>query len=228
MLLASSCRHAGRGRHVHVRPDNRAAAAACPSRVQAAHPGPSRLALLPTSIGNLSRLTLLLLRGCGALTALPDSLGRLSSLQELRLLRCHALASLPDSATSLAALSHLTIDGANALTHMPHALGALTCLRELFMGNAHLMPRLPDSIGQLCQLTSLVVACHSVAFTTLPDSVSALSGLRHLRIECAQLLALPAGLGRLPALRELLLGYCLSLQVKGLGGWGWLGMVWGS
>jgi Leucine-rich repeat (LRR) protein len=70
---------------------------------------------LPHTIGQLSNLQQLVLRGCNALTILPDSVGDLSSLTLLELEGCHSLRELPGSLGQLQALRSLQIEGANNL-----------------------------------------------------------------------------------------------------------------
>ena len=80
------------------------------------------------------------------LTELPDSLGQLTQLQRL-ILRGNRLTALPDSLGQLTQLWHLFLSD-NQLTALPDSLGQLTQLRSLDLSNNRLTV-LPDSLGQL-------------------------------------------------------------------------------
>lgn len=70
---------------------------------------------LPESIGLLSRLTLVNLKGCSSLRGLPASIGQLDSLNELDLCGCSQLISLPESLAECSSLTWLDVSRCRSL-----------------------------------------------------------------------------------------------------------------
>lgn len=121
---------------------------------------PSLLKSIPNSIGELTALKQLRIRGCNALQSLPDTLGNLTHLMQLHIIGCHSLSSLPDGALArLTALECLVIDGANSLEKLPETVGALSSLKRLCTGYCHKLQRIPPSIGSLESLTVSAMGC---------------------------------------------------------------------
>ena len=94
---------------------------------------------LPESIGNLTQLESLDIRG-NQLTKLPESIGNLTQLNELDL-SGQKLTELPESIGNLTRLNSLNLDG-NQLTDLPISIGNLSNLRHLSIGNNPLNPYL--------------------------------------------------------------------------------------
>nr|VFK55324.1 MAG: Leucine rich repeat-containing protein [Candidatus Kentron sp. TC] len=156
-----------------------------------------RLAELPESLGQLTKLRVLFLYG-NQLTALPESLGRLTRLQGLSLAG-NQLTALPESLGRLAQLRGLSLDG-NRLTTLPESLDRLTQLRTLFLyGNQ--LTALPESLGRLAQLQQLFLNDNQL--TALPESLGQLTQLERLNLADNRLTALPESLGRLTQLQKL-------------------------
>jgi len=135
---------------------------------------------------------------CCALRELPAQEGRLTDLRELVLYNCSGLTELPAGLGPLTRLEQLHVIACSGLTPLPHEIGGRTRLRELFY-----LPSAPGAV--------LSTQCSRLTLTALPDNlkVKALSGLKKLILPgCPGLTALPAGLGALMRLEDLLLSYC--------------------
>ena len=135
---------------------------------------------------------------CCALRELPAQEERLTDLRELVLYNCSGLTELPAGLGPLTRLEQLHVIACSGLTPLPHEIGGRTRLRELFY-----LPSAPGAV--------LSTQCSRLTLTALPDNlkVKALSGLKKLILPgCPGLTALPAGLGALMRLEDLLLSYC--------------------
>ncbi|KAF8061911.1 RUN1 [Scenedesmus sp. PABB004] len=142
------------------------------------------------------------------LTALPDSLGALTALASLRLRGCDRLSALPESIGGLGAcLTELELVGVHGLAALPKEIGQLGALRRLRIEGAGALERLPDALGGLGSLT-LIIGCHGVV-ELLPELPRAVT---ELHVDCASLAALPPSITRLRRLRRLTVSHCLAMQ----------------
>jgi len=98
------------------------------------------------------------------LSYLPESIGNLTNLEYLDL-RGNQLIILPESIENLTRLTELYLDN-NRLTFLPESIGNFTLLTELYLrGNQ--LTILPESIGVLTNLTELYLCENQI--TTLPS-----------------------------------------------------------
>ncbi len=115
--------------------------------------------------------------GFNRLTTLPASLGNLTNLIYLDL-RGNHLTTLPASLGNLTNLTALCLDG-NQLTALPASLGNLTNLTLLGLG-VNQLTTLPASLGNLTNLTWLSLGCNPL--TTLPTFLGNLTNLESLSL----------------------------------------------
>ncbi|KAK6772896.1 hypothetical protein RDI58_028134 [Solanum bulbocastanum] len=188
---------------------------------------------VPSSIGNLSGLTLLKLSGCEDLVSLPDSLCNLMNLQFLFLYGCKKLEKLPEnmddlqelcmldagktaiyqpppSITKLGKLWTLRFSHEKQLRHSSsfvlHQISGLSSLRELHLNNLNILGGLPEELGSLRKLdvSGSNISC-------LPKSFKGLLHLQHLNVQfCQNLNKLPGELP--PNLKELRADYHLAFM----------------
>ncbi|XP_059310191.1 disease resistance protein RPV1-like [Lycium ferocissimum] len=103
--------------------------------------------------GNMEFLSELLLAHT-AIWELPSSIGQLSGISLLDLSSCENLVRLPASVSDMRKLKILTLKGCSRLASFPENLGYLNQLEELYAGNTAIW-KLPDSIGNLSKLKIL-------------------------------------------------------------------------
>jgi len=133
---------------------------------------------LPLSIGHLSGLTLLNLKGCRSLTSLACNIS-LGSLEILILSDCWKLKKFPEIVGDMKRLKELKLNG--------------TAIEEL-----------PLSIGGLSGLTVLNLANCKSLFLTLPSVVCNLTSLQFLMLRgCSKVDKMPEDLGNLKKLKVL-------------------------
>ena len=155
---------------------------------------------MPESLGNLTSLTMLDLKG-NRLTSVPESLGNLTSLTMLDL-KGNRLTSVPESLGNLTGLTMLDLKG-NRLTSVPESLGNLTGLTDLDLSGNQLTS-VPEWLGNLTGLTMLDLKGNRL--TSVPEWLGNLTGLTDLDLNGNQLTSLPGWLGNLTALTRLGLG----------------------
>ncbi|KAL4450116.1 hypothetical protein ABPG77_010785 [Micractinium sp. CCAP 211/92] len=172
----------------------------------------SELQMLPASVGRLSGLHMLNLRGCTSLQRLPTSLAMLESLQFLELAECKQMKRLPPGLGALRCLQTLDLSGCSALKELPPSLGQLDSLQTLDLSGCAALEYLPGSLPQLSALQTLNLrGCGRLR--RLPDALGRLGSLQWLDCSgCSQLQTLPADLGQLGSLCALELAGCSALQ----------------
>ncbi|XP_059299422.1 disease resistance protein Roq1-like [Lycium ferocissimum] len=115
--------------------------------------GCEKLEKFPEIRGNMELLSELLLART-AIWELPSSVGQLSGISLLDLRSCQNLVRLPASVSEMRKLKSLTLKGCSRLAFFPENLGDLNQLEELYAGNTSIW-KLPDSIGNLSKLKVL-------------------------------------------------------------------------
>ncbi|XP_060216817.1 TMV resistance protein N-like isoform X3 [Lycium barbarum] len=115
--------------------------------------GCEKLEKFPEIRGNMELLSELLLART-AIWELPSSIGQLSGISLLDLRSCQNLVRLPASVSEMRKLKFLTLKGCSRLANFPENLGDLNQLEELYAGNTAVW-QLPDSIGNLSKLKVL-------------------------------------------------------------------------
>jgi Leucine-rich repeat (LRR) protein len=178
----------------------------------------------PSSIGNFTQLTSLVLRESG-FSEISDSIGSLSMLQKLILHPDEeGDVALPASLSKLTALEELRLEGntrnifqiehLTSLTRLhldtfdeemdeyPEFLWSFTLLKALRLTNGY-THRPPNAIGNLRNLEFLEFN-NFINFEILPDAIGNLSSLTALHLRnCYVLDRLPESIGNLRALKEL-------------------------
>jgi len=166
----------------------------CVTRIELQDAG---LAILPESVGNLSRLEFADLRR-NDLSALPDGFGRLNRLITLDLAG-NGLSTLPESIEGLAFVNSIDLSD-NRLTSLPNTFGNLLRLRFLYL-NRNTISYLPESIGDLSRLEVLELDFNGTL--ALPESIGNLSLLTRLLLADNRLPEIPATIGGLVKLNLL-------------------------
>ncbi|KAL3335117.1 hypothetical protein AABB24_031361 [Solanum stoloniferum] len=115
--------------------------------------GCQKLEKFPEIRGNMESLSELCLART-AIWELPSSIGQLSGISLLDLRSCENLVRLPASICEMKKLKILILKGCSRLAIFPENLGDLNELEELYAGNTAIW-QLPDSIGNLSKLKIL-------------------------------------------------------------------------
>ena len=151
---------------------------------------------LPGTIGNLTNLKYLRLRG---FNELPEEIAQLDSLETLVYMKC-AFTVFPKVLCKLKNLKSLNIFS-KSLVKFPDELGNLSALTSFDMRGTQVQ-ELPDSIGNLSKLTSIQL-CANKDLKALPDSIGNLTNLEKLDIRGSDLKTLPSSIGNLNQLKSL-------------------------
>jgi len=106
----------------------------------------SNLKNLPKNLGNLSKLSFLLIVGT-QIEKIPSSIGKLKNLRFLEIYGNSNLYSLPDNITELSGLEELHL-GYNNLSSLPETIGNLSNLKKIKLGFNRLSV-LPESFKNL-------------------------------------------------------------------------------
>ncbi|CAN6722752.1 unnamed protein product [Malus baccata var. baccata] len=189
---------------------------------------------LPSSISNLTRLRYLSLKGCLKLKSLQCSICQLKSLIDFNLAGCSNLEKFPEISEVMGELQSLHLDE-TAIEELPSSISNLTRLHYLSLKGCLKLKSLPCSI---CQLKSLIdfnlAGCSNLekfpeisevmgelqslcldetAIEELPSSISNLTGLRYLSLECClKLKHLPCSICQLKSLHYFNLAGCSNLE----------------
>ncbi|XLU54349.1 hypothetical protein S245_048997 [Arachis hypogaea] len=188
---------------------------------------------LPSTIQNLVGLEELSLHGCRSLVFIVSSIGHLSKLSILDLTYCEALESLPSSIFNLK-LTKLDLHGysmlktlpeimepAESFAHMnlvkttikeiPSSLAYLVGLQTLQLNLCKDLEFLPNSIGNLNLLSKLDFSgCEKLS--ELPSDIGNLSSLRKLSLHESSIVDLPESIAHLSSLKSLDLSDCKKLE----------------
>ncbi|PKI65990.1 hypothetical protein CRG98_013575 [Punica granatum] len=134
---------------------------------------------IPELIGNLTSLLILKMNNV-QIIELPESIGRLSRLRSLSLKGCSGFMRLPDSLADMKSLVKLDISW-TGIVELPQNIGRLEKLELLYLNGCEKMKKLPDSIGDLRSLAKLHLSWSGI--TELPDTIRNLKNLRVTNIE---------------------------------------------
>ncbi|WOH16086.1 hypothetical protein DCAR_0935635 [Daucus carota subsp. sativus] len=155
---------------------------------------------LPDRIGDMESLNML---GAGgtAITSIPESIGDLSKLSKLLLHSCKKLMYIPSNICNLRALESLDLNNCSNLKELPDNIGNMESLRILWAEGTSIT-RLPESTGRLSNLVELVLSdCNRLTY--FPTSICDLRFLERLDLsDCSSLEGLPDNIGNVISLRE--------------------------
>ncbi|XP_019254655.1 PREDICTED: TMV resistance protein N-like isoform X2 [Nicotiana attenuata] len=194
---------------------------------------------LPSSIGDLSNLEYLNLKGCEDLVSLPSSIGDLSNLEYLNLKGCEDLVSLPNSLCNLKKLEELVLEGCKKLEKLPENIGDLQRLKELDASDTAISQP-PPSITKLRNLemlrfshavqqvqhSSSFVSHQLLAFSSLtelhlgncnilgglPEDFGSLHSLEELNLRGSNISCLPKSINKLVSIKSLDVRFCQNLN----------------
>ncbi|CAI5458702.1 unnamed protein product [Closterium sp. Yama58-4] len=173
---------------------------------------------LPASLGNLGKLTSLVLVTCKQLLQLlPESISGLRSLQRLRVSECPRLAPLPDCFQQMVTLREpLTLlkylKLSSTRTSLPPWLGYLPSLQHITLSSCWSLQQLPPSLPLLSPSLQTLHIHQCNSLTSLPEDFGQLTSLQHLEIRnCPALSQLPNSFPNLSSLQSLDLSSCGNL-----------------
>ena len=158
----------------------------------------NRIEHIPTEIGSILSLKVLVLSSNQFIGALPETICQLSNLERLEA-NGNRLAALPETIGGLTVLNALELDG-NQLTVLPESISQLSCLETLTL-ESNRLTFLPEAIGLLSSLKALSLQGNQL--DTLPESIRCLSCLKSLNLSWNQLSTLSEAIGLLSSLKTL-------------------------
>ncbi|XP_054816965.1 disease resistance-like protein DSC1 [Prosopis cineraria] len=133
------------------------------------------IAELPESLGSLTNLETLDLRGCQNLVNLPHNIQKLKCLKVLDIFSCSNLSKLPKSLNENKALEKLDASG-TTITEVPSSVGSLEKLKKLSL-HPNKGLKLPTSIFSVKSLVELDLSQCNIEDGILPSDLSGLSSL---------------------------------------------------
>ena len=160
---------------------------------------------IPSSLGGLTRLELLVLGGNFLSGSIPSSLGRLTNLEGLFLGGNSLSGSIPSSLGRLTNLELLVLGGNSLSGSIPSWLGRLANLEVLDLADNSLSGSIPSSLGNLTNLGGLSLGGNSLN-GSIPSWLGGMD-LGSLNLSDNELRgSIPSSLGRLTNLTWLDLG----------------------
>ncbi|KAI9109076.1 hypothetical protein K1719_020031 [Acacia pycnantha] len=196
--------------------------------------GETNLVKLPESLGLLTGLETLKLRGCKNLVCLPQSIHKLKHLVFVDIASCSRFVRLPENLNEMEALEEIDASE-TGITEVPCSIGGLNKVKKLsFRGckgltsnswslihllnlmfwrhSIHKGLALPDSIFNLKSLKELNLSYCGIDDGSIPDSFGPLSSLEKLNLSGNLFKKLHAGcISNLLPLKFLYLNSCSEL-----------------
>ncbi|GJT14278.1 TMV resistance protein N-like protein [Tanacetum coccineum] len=163
---------------------------------------------LPSSVGNIEKLTSFGLCACTDLKKFSDLICSLQCLQKLTL-----RGDIPEYLGELECLKSLTVSDGDLIEKLPDDLGRLECLEELCFHSSEIK-HLPDSICMLKRLKSLTVNngyYFEDLFEKLPEDLGQLECLEELYVSSKKIEYLPDSICMLKRLKSLNFSGCCCL-----------------
>jgi Leucine-rich repeat (LRR) protein len=160
---------------------------------------------IPSSIGNLVNLQYLYLHFNQLIGSIPSSIGNLVNLRELWLYVNQLIGSIPSSIGNLVNLQYLELEVNKLSGSIPSSIGNLVNLHDLQLNNNQLSGSIPSSIGNLVNLQYLELYANQL-IGSIPSSIGNLVNLRLLWLHNNQLSgSIPSSIGNLVNLQVLYL-----------------------
>jgi len=168
---------------------------------------------LPTELGNLTKLTQLIITAAKGVTGpIPTSLARLSELDELNLSGLGLTGTIPPELAQLDKLTGLFLSDLQLSGSIPSEFGDFAALGELEISGSGITGSIPSELGQIDSLYTLTIIETSVS-GEIPPEIGDLSTLEYLDLSQNALTgAIPPELGQLDSL------WYLDLQKNDLTG----------
>ena len=162
---------------------------------------------IPPELGNLTRLTRLVLEGNDLKGPIPPELGNLSDLGLLDLGDNSLIGPIPPELGDLSQLTDLDLSDNELTGPIPLALTNLPNLVRLFLSENDLSGEIPPELGNLSSLQELVLYSNYLT-GEIPLELVELANLEYLSLGSNDLTgAIPPQLADLPALDLLSLSY---------------------
>jgi len=152
---------------------------------------------LPSSLGNFSALTSLVLFGNNLSGSIPPSISNLRNLIVIQISDAHLTGEIPSSFGNLTNLEQVFLASNQLSGSLPASLSNLTHLRVLFLGDNQFTGTIPASLGNLSNLIWLYLQLNK--FTgEIPSALGNLTNLRILFLSGNQLTgAIPSSFSNL-------------------------------
>ena len=141
---------------------------------------------LPTTIGNLTALTVLKLSDNNLNGNIPTQLGNLTNLTELTLSDNQLTGKIPTQLGNLVKLETLSLDRNQLTDKIPAQLGNLVKLKTLNLYHNQLTGIIPTELGDLAKLEHLILYANNLS-GTIPTELGNLTTLEHLILYANQL-----------------------------------------
>uniref|UniRef100_A0A2N9I7T0 ADP-ribosyl cyclase/cyclic ADP-ribose hydrolase n=1 Tax=Fagus sylvatica TaxID=28930 RepID=A0A2N9I7T0_FAGSY len=184
------------------------------------------------SFGDLTKLTLLNLKGCKNLKSLPSKFG-MESLEILILSGCSKVKKIPEFGRNMECVRKLYLDG-TAITKLPTSIENLTGLASLNLRDCKNLVSLPSKFGMESLEILILSGCSKVkkipefgrnmecvrklyldgtAITKLPTSIENLTGLASLNLrDCKNLVCVPSTIFNLKLLKDVDISGCSKFE----------------
>ncbi|XP_059637023.1 probable LRR receptor-like serine/threonine-protein kinase At2g16250 [Cornus florida] len=137
--------------------------------------------LIPSSLGNLSRLNLLYLSHNELSGTIPSTLGMLSSLSVLNLSQNLLSGSIPSSFSTLRNLTILDLSSNYLSGPIPTGFGSISGLQFLNLSYNSLTASIPVQLGKLSRLVELDIGFNSLS-GSLPEELGGLRSLQKMLV----------------------------------------------
>ena len=144
---------------------------------------------LGVTTDNNGRVTQLNLQGDGLTGPIPSQLGNLSNLEVLVLGGSELTGPIPSWIGNLSNLQHLNLNHGELTGPIPSQLGNLSNLQYLGLGRNGLTGPIPSQLGNLSNLQTLYLGGNPSLSGALPRSFTGLTSLLWLGLERTQLCA---------------------------------------
>ncbi|CAN6705598.1 unnamed protein product [Malus baccata var. baccata] len=168
----------------------------------------SKIKELPSSINNLTGLSLLNLRDCKELKSLPSSI-HMKSLKRLDLSGCSSLEMFPEISKVMEKLSWLDLSGLK-IKDLPSSINNLTGLSSLYLKDCKELKSLPRSIRMKSLKTFNLDGC--LGLEMFPKISEVIEGLKTLNLSESKIKELPSSINNLTGLSSLYLKDCKELK----------------